>query len=100
MMGDVLADLLAGGHFADSSLMSGSGNITVTIPASLGLVVRARNDMGMAPRIVSDFPDIQTKSINFRSAVAQGAINGGGPILDLDANGTIYLRRAKCCLAK
>ena len=100
MMGDVLADLLAGGHFADSSLMSGSGNITVTIPANLGLVVRARNDMGMAPRIVSDFPDIQTKSINFRSAVAQGAINGGGPILDLDANGTIYLRRAKCCLAK
>lgn len=101
MLGDILAELIATGRFADSSLMSGSGDITVTIPANLGLAIRARNDMGQTPRIVSDFPEVQTKSVNFRSPlVAQGTINGGGPILDLNANGTIYLRRAKCCLAK
>jgi DUF4097 and DUF4098 domain-containing protein YvlB len=97
MLGNILAELLAGGRFTDSSLASGSGDIIVTIPAGLGLIVRAREDAGIAPRIVSDFPEIQTKSVNFRSPmmVAQGVINGGGPILDLNANGTIYLRRVK-----
>lgn len=97
MLGNILAELLAGGRFSDSSLVSGSGDITVTIPASLGLAIRARNDMGLTPRIVSDFPEVQTRSVNFRSPVmiGQGMINGGGPMLDLNANGTIYLRRVK-----
>lgn len=97
MLGDIMADLLGGGRFADSSLSAGSGDIVVTIPTSLGLAVRARNDSGLAPRIVSDFPDIQTRSMSFRSPVmiGQGTINGGGPMLDLNANGTIYLRRVK-----
>lgn len=96
MVGNVLAELLAGGRFADSSLAAGSGDITVAIPANFGLMVRARNDAGVSPRIVSDFPGIQGRSINFRApGMSQGAINGGGPMLDLNASGTIYLRRVK-----
>jgi DUF4097 and DUF4098 domain-containing protein YvlB len=97
LLGNILAELLAGAQLADSSLASGSGDIIVMIPARLGLTLRARDEAGGSPRIVSDFAEIQSKSINFRSpvAVAQGAINGGGPVLDLNANGTIYLRKVK-----
>ena len=96
MVGNILAELMAGGRFADSSLAAGSGDITVMIPAGMGLAVRARNDSGVSPRIVSDFPEIQVRSVGFRSPQGQGAINGGGPVLDLTTNGgAIYLRRAK-----
>jgi hypothetical protein len=96
MMGNILAELVAGGRFADSSLVSGSGDITVMIPAGMGLAVRARNDSGVSPRIVSDFPEIEVRSVGFRSPQGQGAISGGGPVLDLNTNGgAIYLRRIK-----
>jgi DUF4097 and DUF4098 domain-containing protein YvlB len=96
MAGNILAELLSGGRLADSSLMSGSGDITVTIPSGLGLDVRARNDSGISPRIVSDFPELQVKSVGFRSPQGQGAINGGGPMLELTTSGgAIYVRRAK-----
>ncbi len=96
MIGNILAELIAGGRFSDSSLVAGSGDITVMIPAGMGLAVRARNDSDFSPRIVSDFPELEVKSIGFRSPQGQGAINGGGPVLDLNTSGgTIYLRRAK-----
>jgi len=96
MLGNILAELVAGGRFADSSLVSGSGDITVMIPPGMGLSIRARNDSGFSPRIVSDFPEIEVRSIGFGSPRGQGAINGGGPVLDLNTNdGAIYLRRAK-----
>ena len=96
MAGNILAELIAGGHLADSSLVSGSGDITVMIPAGMGLALRARNDSGVSPRIVSDFPELQVRSVGFRSPQGQGAINGGGPVVEVSTSGgAIYLRRAK-----
>jgi hypothetical protein len=96
MMGNILAELIAGGRMADSSLVSGSGDITVMIPADMGLAVRARNDFGISPRIISDFPELEVRSVGFRAPQSQGAINGGGPVLDLNTSGgVIYLRRVK-----
>lgn len=96
MFGNIVAELLAGGRLADSSLVSGSGDITVLIPAGLGLAVRARNDSGVSPRIISDFPELQVRSVGFRTPQGQGSINGGGPVLELNTSGgAIYVRRMK-----
>ena len=94
MMGDILAQLMAP-PASDSSLMTGSGDITLTIPSNMGLSIRALTGSGVKSRIVSDFPEIQVKSIGFLSPVAgQGAINGGGPLLHLDASGgRIFLKK-------
>jgi hypothetical protein len=101
MMGNILAELMGGGRLTDSTLQAESGDITVMIPAGLGLDVRARNESGAAPRIISDFPEIRVRSVGFQSpagpgTTGQGTINGGGPVLDLSTNGgTIFLRRVK-----
>lgn len=101
MMGNILAELFAGGRMTDSSLQADSGDITVMIPQGLGLAVRARNESGGSPRIISDFPEIQVRSVGFKApagpgVTGQGSINGGGPVLDVNtSSGTIYLRRAK-----
>jgi DUF4097 and DUF4098 domain-containing protein YvlB len=96
MVGNILAELIAGGRLGYSSLMSGSGDITVMVPAGMGLNVRARNDSGVSPRIVSDFPELEVRSVGFRSPQGQGSINGGGPVIDLNTSGgAIYVRRVK-----
>lgn len=96
MAGNILAELLAGARMQDSSLVAGAGDITVLIPSNLAVSVMARNSTGGTPRIVSDFPEIRvTPARFFQSSLAgQGAINGGGPVLNLNtSSGVIYLRR-------
>ncbi len=98
MMGSILAELLAGTHLDDSSLVARAGDVTVMIPSNLPLSVMAQNDSGGRPRIVSDFSEFRTNNFGvMRPAVmAEGAINGGGPVLRINvADGTIYLRRLK-----
>jgi DUF4097 and DUF4098 domain-containing protein YvlB len=97
-MGSILAELLAGTHLDDSSLVARAGDVTVMIPSNLALSVMAQNDSGGKPRIVSDFSEFRTTTFGVaRPAVmAEGAINGGGPVLRINvADGTIYLRRLK-----
>jgi len=97
-MGNIMAELLAGARLEDSSLVAGSGDITVLIPSNFPVSVIASNASGGTPRIISDFPEIRANSTSFfRSPLlAQGALNGGGPILRLNAGGgVIYLKRVK-----
>jgi hypothetical protein len=97
-MGSILAELIAGARLEDSLLSANSGDITVLIPAKLPLSVMARNDSGANPRIDSDFPEVRAKSFGFSHppTVAQGQINGGGPILRVNvAAGIIYLKKLK-----
>ena len=96
MAGNILAELLSGIRLQDSSLVASSGDITVLIPSDLAVSVMARNETGGAPRIISEFPEIRVSPAKlFRSPlVGQGAINGGGPMLNLStSSGVIYLRR-------
>ena len=98
MVGNILAELVAGARLQDSSLAAGSGDITVLIPSNLAVSVLVTNDMGAYPRLLSDFSEVRTRGIGFgRTPVfAEGAINGGGPMLHINAGtGVIYLRRAK-----
>ena len=97
-MGSILAELLAGTRFEDSSLVAGSGDVTVLIPSNLSLSVMARNDTGGNPRIVSDFKEVRATSIGPHRPplVFQGAINGGGPLLSINTGGgIIYVRKLK-----
>jgi hypothetical protein len=96
MAGNILAELLSGMRMQDSSLVAGTGDITVLIPSTLAVSVMARNGTGGTPRIVSDFPEIRVTPSKFFQApmVGQGALNGGGPVLNLNvSSGVIYLRR-------
>ena len=96
MAGNILAELLGGARMQDSSLVASGGDITVLIPSNLAMTVMARNSTGSGPRIVSEFPEIRVTPTRFFQPplVAQGAINGGGPVLNLNvSSGVIYLRR-------
>jgi hypothetical protein len=98
--GSILAELLSGNRIDDSTLSTNAGDITVFIASNLGLTVAARNDSaGALGRIISDFPEIRVKVLSQAGTspvVAEGALNGGGPVLRLNVvGGTIYLRRQK-----
>jgi hypothetical protein len=98
VMGSILAELIAGARLEDSLLSANSGDVTVLIPSRLSLSVMARNDSGANPRIDSDFPEVRAKSFGFSRppTVAEGQINGGGPVLRINvAAGIIYLRKLK-----
>jgi DUF4097 and DUF4098 domain-containing protein YvlB len=78
----------------DSFLSTGAGDITVWIPSNLKITLRAQNaSYGGPRRIVSDFPDFMVKLAG-AATVAEGALNGGGPLVRIaGTGGTIYIRR-------
>jgi DUF4097 and DUF4098 domain-containing protein YvlB len=95
-LGSILAQLMAGARLQNSSLMAASGDITVMIPSSMAISVMATNERGGVPHVDSDFPGFRTPLTNFgRPPLAQGNINGGGPMLVLSGSDMIYLRRSK-----
>jgi DUF4097 and DUF4098 domain-containing protein YvlB len=93
-IGSILAQLTAGGVPADSFLATGGGDITVLIPSNVGVKIRAENAAsGGLRRIVSDFPGIAVRAAG-PQVIAEGNINGGGPLLRISgAGGTIFIRR-------
>lgn len=96
--GNIIAELLAGHAIQDSLLSTNSGDITVFIPSNLAMTVIARNESPGAGRIISDFPQIRVRQNDavMMPLIAEGAINGGGPVLRLLVkDGTIYLRHEK-----
>ena len=97
-----MAELVSGGNvpghaMTDSILSTNAGDITVLIPSNLALTVQAINESGGAGRINSDFPQVRPPSGGSPGAgplVAEGMINGGGPMLRINVTGgTVYLRR-------
>ena len=95
--GSIVAELLAGARLENSTLASGLGDISVWIPSNVGVTVMVRNDSNGGAGIVSEFPGVRVQNGLFQSPIAaQGAINGGGPMLFINAaSGMIYLRKAK-----
>jgi DUF4097 and DUF4098 domain-containing protein YvlB len=92
-MGSIFANLL-GSKLADSFLATGNGDITVVIPTNVGVTIRAANQWSdTMRRIISEYPAIQ---IGRRGTqlVAEGRVNGGGPLLQINGTGgTIFIRR-------
>jgi hypothetical protein len=98
-LGNILAELAAGARLQDSLLAASAGDITVIIPPRFPVSILVTDPMGDYPRIISDFPEVRRPAtLNFTKApvVAEGAINGGGPMLHINAGtGAVYLRRSK-----
>ncbi|MEO8598067.1 MAG: hypothetical protein ABI759_32405 [Candidatus Solibacter sp.] len=92
-LGNIMASLLAG-RLTDSYLASGNGDITVFIPSNVGVNVRAQNDLADSTRRINvDFPGVQVRRQG-RLIVAEGPVNGGGPLLQISATvGTIFIRK-------
>jgi DUF4097 and DUF4098 domain-containing protein YvlB len=93
-IGSIIASLLAGKPMADSFLSTGSGDITVFIPSNVGVTIQAQNELSDSiRRIVSDFPGIRVR-VEGGQVVAEGPVNGGGPILRISGTGgTIFIKR-------
>lgn len=93
-IGSIIASLLAGKPMKDSFLSTGGGDITVIIPSNLGVTIRAQNELaGNIRRIISDYPGISVR-VEGGQVVAEGSVNGGGPILRISGTGgTIFIRR-------
>ena len=94
-LGNIMASLLAG-KLADSFLATGNGDITVYIPSNVGVNVRAQNDLADSiRRIAVDFPAVRVRRQG-RLIVAEGPVNGGGPLLEISATvGTIFIRKQR-----
>jgi DUF4097 and DUF4098 domain-containing protein YvlB len=95
-VGNVIAQLLRGGSPEDSYLVTGLGDITVFVPSNLGIRILAQIESASSmKRIVCDFPGVKVR-MDGPLVIAEGAINGGGPLLRLSSTGgTIYVRRQK-----
>jgi hypothetical protein len=95
--GNIMAEIAAGRGLEDSFLNTADGDVTVLLPSNLAVLIQAQNEAGNVPRrIVSEFPEIQVRTLQLRPVQAVGALNGGGPVLRISAaGGTIYLRRQK-----
>lgn len=93
-LGNIMASLLAGKLAADSYLATGNGDITVYIPSNVGVNVRAQNDLADSiRRIAVEFPGVRVRRQG-RLIVAEGPVNGGGPLLQISATvGTIFIRK-------
>ena len=64
------------------------------IPSNVGVNIRAQNDMAdTMRRIFTEFTSITVRRQG-RQLVAEGQVNGGGPLLQLSATaGTIFIRK-------
>lgn len=91
--GDIVAALAGVAGPEESLLSTGAGDITVFLPSNLAVTVEAVSALEEANRILSEFPEIQTRRQG-RGLEARGSLNGGGPLLRLAVSGgSIYLRR-------
>ncbi len=92
--GSIIAQLFSGRPITDSFLTTANGDITVLIPSNIAVTIRARNDSAdSVRRIVSEFPGVEVR-MDGSQVVAEGAINGGGPVLRLaGTGGTIFIKR-------
>lgn len=87
----------AGGH-EDSSLETGTGDITVYLANDLAISIRAEIESAYGHTIHSDFPEIHVSSeggqYGPKTVTAEGQLNGGGPVLKVRTNlGNVNFRR-------
>jgi len=84
--GAITVEFIGGpGAFTESSLHTSAGDVRVFLPSNLPVTVHASSDLAPGYGIKSDFQGIrithQGGDWGPQSASAEGAINGGGPLL-------------------
>jgi len=99
--GPIVVDLAKGAAaFTDSRLETSAGDIVVYIPDDLGVTIQAAVEVTRGIGILSDFPGLKISNGRQQwgphDASAEGALNGGGPVLHVHTtNGTIEFKRKK-----
>ena len=97
--GSIFADIGPDMRLDGSFLNTQDGDITVFLPSKLAVTVVARIESGPGGGgIVSEFPEVAALPIpqGFHPLTARGSLNGGGPVLKVQAGrGSIYLRHQK-----
>lgn len=98
--GSVFVSVASGAALEQSFLATNRGDITVFLPSTLAVTVKAMNESaGWAGRLHSDFEEIKPHAVPVWSKgplLAEGSLNGGGPLLMLTtSNGLISLKRRK-----
>lgn len=96
--GSITAEFVGpAGSMSESRIETSVGNIRVLIPQGLQMTVQALVDSGQERSIDTDFPELKVKieqGWGPREIYANGAINGGGPILKLNTStGSIQIKR-------
>ena len=96
--GPITAEFL--GVKTDSSLQTSVGDVIVYLGPQAKVTIKATLDMANGHQIRSEFPDLKISSEggNYgpKNYYAQGALNGGGPVLRVRTmSGNIEFRRAK-----
>lgn len=95
--GSISATFMHSAVFKESYLRTNAGDITVYLPADLAITVDASIDVANGLGITSEFPEIHVASNNnmiSRTVVAEGALNGGGPLLKLHViTGNIHIQK-------
>ena len=86
------------GVFTDSSLHTAAGDVSVCLPGNMPITVHASSDMTNGKGILSDFPGLRITTSGGtygpRAMSAEGALNGGGPMLRVRTTmGQINFRR-------
>ena len=86
------------GVFTDSSLHTAAGDVSVCLPGNMPVTVHASSDMTNGKGILSEFPELKitTSGGDYgpKAMSAEGALNGGGPMLRVRTTmGQINFRR-------
>lgn len=98
--GSVFVTIAPGASLGQSYLATNRGDITVYLPSTLAVTVKAMNESaGWSGRMNSEFEEIRPHPAPVWSRgplLAEGSLNGGGPVLMLStSSGLISLKRRK-----
>ena len=98
--GSIIAEFAGGASLTDSMLETSSGDVTVYLPANVGVTILGAIEAGSKNSVRSDFAELRVVSDagqwGPREVLVEGKINGGGPLLKIrTTTGNIVLLRAK-----
>jgi DUF4097 and DUF4098 domain-containing protein YvlB len=97
-IGSIQAEFLGSSDAGQSALHTGGGDIVVYVKSGVPLTVRATTDIAAGQGIRSDFPEMKVTAEDGgwgpRTMYAEGALSGGGPLLNLRTSiGQIDIRQ-------
>jgi DUF4097 and DUF4098 domain-containing protein YvlB len=98
--GPIWAEFVRGAKLTDSELETSHGDVVIWLPANAAVTIDAAIDVAQSHKIRSDFSEVKVRSEGPewgpRHVYAEGAINGGGPVLRIRTTlGNIELRKLK-----
>jgi hypothetical protein len=98
--GGIIVEFASGATLTESALETNSGDVTVYLPANVGVTVRGAIESGSRNSLRSDFSELRVVSEGSdeygpHEVLVEGKLNGGGPVLKIrTSTGKIELLRA------